>query len=53
MYRRIIAFASVALFLVMLSLGCEKQEPEDVSDLPGTSTQNGILNAIYGKIRLK
>jgi len=44
MYRRIIAFASVALFLVMLSLGCEKQEPEDVSDLPGTSTQNGILN---------
>lgn len=44
MYRRIVAFASVALILIFLSWGCEKQEPDDVSDLPGMSTQNGILN---------
>lgn len=44
MYRRIVAIASVALLLIFLSWGCEKQEPDDVSDLPGMSTQNGILN---------
>ncbi|MDF1570413.1 MAG: DUF4382 domain-containing protein [Bacteroidales bacterium] len=44
MYRRIIAFASVAIVLNFLSLGCEKQEQEDVSDFPGFSMQNGVLN---------
>jgi hypothetical protein len=39
-----IAFASVALLLIFFSLGCEKQETDDVPGLPGTSTQNGVLN---------
>lgn len=44
MYRRMIAFASVALLLIFFSSGCEKQVPDDVSNLPRISTQNGILN---------